>query len=69
MGLFDAIKKGSGATFTEDNSGKVETKSMRVKAGPKSVSDKELKRLESEVSKAIQRLQLVQERLRVKRGY
>tara|TARA_Y100000034_G_scaffold129662_1_gene186538 strand:+ start:1323 stop:1553 length:231 start_codon:yes stop_codon:yes gene_type:complete len=67
LGLFDTIKKGAGVGYLEekDTSSK---KTAVKKVNEKPMSDRELKVLEVEVSKAIEKLQNVQEKLRVRRG-
>ena len=67
MGLLDGLKRGTGMSYLDQNQEKPNSK--KAPSGVGTVSDRELKKLESKVSKAIQVLQDVQEKLRVKRGY
>ena len=68
MGLLDGIKRGTGMSYLDQNEDK-KSDSKKAPTGVGSVSVRELKKLESKVTKAIQVLQDVQEKLRVKRGY
>ncbi len=66
MGLFDTLKQGAGMNYLDD--GKGSKKVANKKVNDKPISERELKVLEVEVTKAIERLQNVQEKLRVRRG-
>lgn len=75
MGIKDFLRRGSGLDLVteQENSPKVKS-SVNVKKSNKinnnySGDEKVLKQLESEVSRAIEKLEDIRDKLRVRRGY
>jgi len=74
MGIKDFLRRGSGLDLVTEQENNVKVKANSVKKNNKintsySGDDKVLRQLESEVSRAIEKLEDIRDKLRVRRGY
>ena len=74
MGIKDFLRRGSGLDLVTEQENNVKVKINSVKKNNKintsySGDDKVLRQLESEVSRAIEKLEDIRDKLRVRRGY
>ena len=74
MGIKDFLRRGSGLDLVTEQENNVKVKTNSVKKNNKintsySGDDKVLRQLESEVSRAIEKLEDIRDKLRVRRGY
>ena len=66
MGIFDKIKTGAGLDYLETDKPKKSDPSKPKKAPQ--IQDKQLRAMEIEIQRIIERLQEIQEKLRIRRG-
>ena len=74
MGIKDFLRRGSGLDLVTEQENNVKVRPVNVKKNNKintsySGDDKVLRQLESEVSRAIEKLEDIRDKLRVRRGY
>ena len=74
MGIKDFLRRGSGLDLVTEQENNVKVKTNSVKKNNKintsySGDDKVLRQLESEVSRAIEKLEDIRDKLRFRRGY
>ncbi len=67
MGILDKIKRDTGLNYLEAEKPK-KTTSTKSDNKPSTKQDSELRFMETEIQKIIEKLQVIQEKLRVRRG-